>query len=112
MKIKALTQQIHDNAVKKGFYKRRTSKVDRINTRLMLIVGELAEAQEELRAGHAPTETYLKDGKPEGFPIELADALIRLLDLAGWLGIDLDKAVKIKTRFNTTRPYKHGGKKF
>lgn len=48
--------------------------------------------------------------KPEGFPIEIADALIRIFDLAGAHGIDLDEAVRIKMAYNATRPVRHGGK--
>ena len=39
---------------------------------------------------------------------EIADALIRLFDLAGVFGIDLDWIVKAKMAYNETRAYKHG----
>ena len=39
---------------------------------------------------------------------ELADALIRLLDLTAALGIDIDKHVRLKRRYNKSRPWKHG----
>ena len=50
-------------------------------------------------------------GKPEGFPAELADLLIRVGDLAAALGIDLDFEVRRKMAYNETRPYRHGGLK-
>jgi NTP pyrophosphatase (non-canonical NTP hydrolase) len=49
-------------------------------------------------------------GKPEGFPVELADILIRVLDLAGRMDIDLDAVVAEKMRYNAGREYLHGKK--
>lgn len=49
--------------------------------------------------------------KPVGVPSELADAVIRIADLCGLYGIDLEKAVKEKLSFNRTRPFRHGGKR-
>ena len=39
---------------------------------------------------------------------ELADTLIRLLDLVGFLDMDIDGWVEAKLRYNKSRPYKHG----
>lgn len=44
------------------------------------------------------------------FAEELADVLIRVLDCAGGLGIDLDDEVRKKLAKNRTRGFKHGGK--
>ena len=49
--------------------------------------------------------------KPEGFPTELADVVIRVGDLAGRLGIDLAAVIGEKMAYNITRPYRHGGKR-
>jgi 8-oxo-dGTP pyrophosphatase MutT (NUDIX family)/NTP pyrophosphatase (non-canonical NTP hydrolase) len=77
--------------------------------KLMLIVTEIAEAMEEVRAGHKPNEEYAgKNGKPEGAPAELADAVIRIADLCGIVGIDLEGAIRRKMDFNSGRPYLHG----
>ena len=81
--------------------------------KLMLSVSELAEALEELRTGNHPTLIYYtkeKPEKPEGFPIEIADTFIRLLQLCSALGIDIDTAVNLKNRYNKTRPVQHGKK--
>lgn len=80
--------------------------------RLMLIVSELAEACEELRKGHTADEVYFKDGKPEGFPIEMADAVIRIGDLCAEHKADLEDAIRVKLEFNKTRPFMHGGRRF
>lgn len=48
--------------------------------------------------------------KPEGFGVELADAVIRIADLAYLCGIDLGQLVLEKHEYNKTRPAKHGRK--
>lgn len=83
--------------------------------RLMLLAGEVAEAHEEVRHGHALTEVYFSTDeqgrpKPEGVPIELADAAIRLFDTARSRGIDLAAAISMKMAYNEGRPAMHGGK--
>lgn len=39
---------------------------------------------------------------------ELADALIRILDMCGWLNIDIEKHTELKMKYNVGREYKHG----
>ncbi len=46
--------------------------------------------------------------KPEGFPMELADCVIRIGDICGREGIDLQACIEEKMAFNASRPYKHG----
>ena len=48
--------------------------------------------------------------KPEGIPAELADVILRILDMCGQYGIDISSALAEKHEYNKTRPYKHGGK--
>ena len=82
-----------------------------VTEKLMLVVSELAEALEELRTGNEVRLVYFKPDrptKPEGFSMEIADALIRLLQLCAALEIDIDKAVALKNQYNITRPFKHG----
>jgi len=81
-----------------------------IERKMLLIIGELCEAHEELRTGHAPDEVYTNGDspKPEGYGIEMADAEIRLLDLVASLGLDLETLMERKHAYNGTRPYKHG----
>lgn len=68
--------------------------------KLMLIVSEVAEAMEGHRKG-------LQDDKlPHRLMIEveLADAVIRIGDLAGALNLDLGGAIAEKMAFNAVRP--------
>lgn len=68
-------------------------------TKLMLIVTELAEAMEGMRKGkmddHLPHRRMME--------VELADAVIRICDLAGALNMDLGGAVMEKLQYNLTR---------
>lgn len=70
-----------------------------VPVKLMLIVSEISEAMEGHRKG-------LMDDKLPHRPmieVELADAMIRILDLAGALGLDLGGALVEKMRFNAQR---------
>lgn len=40
--------------------------------------------------------------------VELADIIIRVLDMSGWLGLDIGNAVKSKMEFNDSREERHG----
>jgi len=78
---------------------------------LMNCHSELSEAWEEIRSGHGVTEIYESEGgKPEGFPVELVDTIIRLLHLCAYYKFDVDELVAYKMAYNEKRPYRHGGK--
>jgi len=49
-------------------------------------------------------ETTIKDT----FEDEISDAFIRLMDLVGGLGIDIDSHIELKRKYNSLREYKHG----
>lgn len=78
---------------------------------LCLVHSELSEALEDYRNGFPIQEIRIVSGKPEGLPIELADAVIRIADMCGAYGIDLAEAIMTKLEYNRTRDYRHGGKK-
>lgn len=107
MTITELCKKSHEMSVSKGWYDSGDRNIGEL---LMLTVSELSEALEELRSGHTPKEVYVKDGKPEGFSIEIADAFIRLGDMCAYLDIDIEKYIMQKMEFNATRPNKHGRK--
>ena len=80
---------------------------------MMLMVSEIAEACEEKRKPGGIAEGYfIKDGKPEGEAVELIDCVIRILDYFGHKGWDAEHILRLKVKYNATRPYRHGGKKY
>lgn len=104
------------NNVEKGF-----DDAYNLGELLMLITSELSEALESHRKGKFSNwVSYQKDlsvcGEIESFKLhikdsfedEIADAIIRLLDLVGRLNIDIEKHINAKVSFNKSRPYKHG----
>ena len=102
--------EIHKNAVQHGWYDGNSAK--NFGELLMLVVTEVAEVMEEYRNGRLMKETYVnKNGKMCGIPSELADIVIRVMDICGYYEIDLEQAIAEKHEYNKSRPYKHGGKK-
>lgn len=108
MTIAEWQESVHALARMKGWYD--GSAELNIPEKLALIHAEISEALEDYRNGAMET-TVDADGKPSGFPTELADVVIRALDLAEALGIKLESAIIAKHNYNATRPYRHGGKR-
>lgn len=54
------------------------------------------------------TICYNADNYLSAFEFELADVMIRCLDLSAYLGIDIEGHIKAKMRYNSLREYKHG----
>lgn len=72
----------------------------KIPAKLALIVSEASEA----------LEAYRKHDQ-DNFAEELADTLIRILDLSAGLEIDIDEAVRAKLEKNKGRGFRHGNKR-
>jgi len=114
--INELQCQIHRTALEKGWWDppyHNAHDPIQISGKLCLIHSEVSEALEEIRMApnHINNVRFREnDNKPEGFPTELADIVIRVFDLSEALGIDLERAILEKMKYNDKRPYKHGGK--
>lgn len=72
---------------------------DKVIVKLALIITEVSEAIESVRKQDF-----------NNFKEELADIIIRTLDLSDILFIDIEKEIDLKMDKNEKRPYKHGGK--
>lgn len=108
------SKEAHENAVKHGFYEdvqetvdilmatnpEKAYSVDRdfILAQLAKITSEIGEAVSCIQ--HSMT----MDGLSE----ELADIIIRTIDLAAFLDYEIGSQVKEKMLKNQLRPYKHG----
>ena len=94
--LNELASEIRKNNEKNGFIWNVEKDVP---TCLCLIHSEVSEALESYR-----------DDKL--FGEELADILIRTLDLADRLNVNIDKEVQDKIEKNRLRGYRHGRKRF
>lgn len=95
--IKELQKEAHETAKEKGFHENWN-----FGTAIALIHSEATEALEAYR-----------NGRPNSYVAEeLADIVIRTMDLAHYLNIDLSKEIIMKMKINKQRPHKHGGKEF
>lgn len=99
-----------------------STQVHLILAKLALVVEEVGEAVTEARHGRwgiwytgAPVTDKLSEiqagaRKPEGFVVELADIVIRVMQLSEALGLPLQEAIELKLTYNHTRPFRHGKK--
>jgi NTP pyrophosphatase (non-canonical NTP hydrolase) len=92
--ITELQKICHNIAREKGFWR---ANQDFLN-KLMLVVSELGEC----------AEAYRTDSNKEAIVEELADAVIRILDLCGYRELNLEEAILKKIKRNKTRPHLHG----
>jgi len=112
--LNELSKSIHDYNVKVGWWPKDKETRNKAEL-LCLIHSEISEAMEGLR------KDLMDDKLPHRkmVEVELADALIRIFDMAGAFGYDLNGAMHEKFEYNKTRAdhklanrAKAGGKKF
>jgi len=110
MTIRKWQKQLHQLSLSKGWWREREECHQKIPQTLLMIHSEISEATEDYRSGNMDL-LHQDNGKPTGFPSELADAVIRILDLAEALNIDLEHVIALKHEYNKSRSYRHGNKR-
>jgi len=113
--FKRVQRQMYRISANHGFHDTDVLHIDapqyreQVSQRLMLTVSELSEALEAIRHDNPP-DSHIP--KFTGLEAELADAVIRIMDLAETTNSRLAEAIIAKSSYNSRRPKFHGGKKF
>lgn len=105
--INEMARASHENSKAKGFWEMGVENRNR-GELICLMHSELSELLEAIRKKDAQPSEHCPEITAEAE--ELADVLIRVGDYAHAFGVDLERAVRAKTAFNSTRPYKHSKK--
>ena len=116
-----LSNVVYSRNIEKGFY----DKEKNVGEMLALMHSEISEALECDRKGKyfngvievingVPNDedfrrAFEQDVK-DTFEDEMADIIIRVLDMCGFKGIDIESHIEGKMRYNALRPHKHGKK--
>lgn len=93
MNLNEMQTEIHATAKEKGWWDRPRE----VPELLCLVHAEVSEALEKYRVG-------------DPIDYELADIIIRVLDMAEFYGLNMQTLVENKMSFNKLREYRHGGK--
>jgi NTP pyrophosphatase (non-canonical NTP hydrolase) len=95
MNISELQSKIHLQNIEMGWW----DNPREIGTLLCLVHSEISEAMEgdrkNLKDDHLPHREMME--------VELADAIIRILDIAGFKGYDIESAILEKIEYNRNR---------
>ncbi len=116
MTIKQLQNKCYGHALTHGFIKKNMN----IPEMLCEVHGEVSEALSAIGKGkRADYDSYCKEGKTneafmkyikDSLEDELADTVMRVATICGYLEIDLQRHIDEKTTFNKDRGYLHGKK--
>lgn len=109
--LDGLAEEISELAEQKGFWSDEFDELSIIPIKLALVHDEVSEAlrvhREVYDDGTVDVITDMTDMQEEDFTEELADIIIRVLDLAGFYGFDIGATVLDKIERNRSRPTRH-----
>lgn len=100
--VRSLQREVHSTAVGKGWWDDDRSVAECV----ALIHSEVSEFLEMFRTNQNTPDEHLPELR--NVEVEAGDIIIRVLDLAGRLKLDVGRAIVAKAEFNKTRPRKHG----
>lgn len=118
--LNELRDEIYSDAVAHGLWdedylKKTVSINDVLRDSGALKIYKIANSEQETMRVNAALRIFLENEEllesvleEDHFREELADAIITALSAAGYLGIDIDKAVRQKMEINRGREWRHG----
>jgi NTP pyrophosphatase (non-canonical NTP hydrolase) len=101
MHLNELAKEIHQTACEKGWW----DEPRNFGELIALCHSELSESLEAKRT-NLPAEVFI-NWVPEGWGVELADCIIRILDMAAFFGLNMEGIINSKMQYNMKRPYRH-----
>jgi NTP pyrophosphatase (non-canonical NTP hydrolase) len=115
--LSAVSREMYDIAFDHGFHadsplpgSGEKPSVERLAKFCSNLHGEVSELWEAVRKGHLDSPCDKEGCNLTCAEEELADMVIRVMDCAVVLGIDLGIAILRKAEYNRTRPFMHGKK--
>ncbi len=118
--LNELRDEIYSDAVAHGLWDgdyllKTLVNSDVVRDSGLLQIYKIVNTERELGRVHATLRVFLENQEllesvleEDHFREELADVIITALSAAGYLGIDIDKAVRAKMKINRGREWRHG----
>lgn len=120
--LNELRDEIYSDAVAHGLWDedyllKTLVNSDAVRDSGLLQIYKIVNTEQEIRRVHATLRVFMEnqellksvlDEEEDYFREELADVIITALSAAGYLGIDIDNAVRQKMEINRGREWRHG----
>lgn len=120
--LNELRDEIYSDAVAHGLWDedyllKTLVNSDAVRDSGLLQIYKIVNTEQEVRRVHATLRVFVEnqelletvlEEEEDHFREELADVIITALSAAGYLGIDIDKAVRAKMEINRGREWRHG----
>lgn len=120
--LNELRDEIYSDAVAHGLWDedyllKTLVNSDAVRDSGLLQIYKIVNTEQEVRRVHATLRVFVEnqelletvlEEEEDHFREELADVIITALSAAGYLGIDIDKAVQAKMEINRGREWRHG----